>query len=194
MCIIHNRMRFRRTTTILVALRGLLPLLLCCAAFVSLVQGTAFGADPPEILAENRLKTAKMLVEKTHYLEALDLLEEAKDILETAGTVNSAIYPDILFELAQTKIRGRLHQNFPASYVKSALEDVQAANKAREKLTEALPQKLAEGYYLEGFIQKKFFMRNDTATKCFLRAVGIDPGYIAAKRELSELVADEKQK
>jgi hypothetical protein len=187
-------MRFKHATTILGLLGGLFPLWLCCAAFLFSLPGTAFGAESPEVLAENRLKTAKMIVEKTHYLEALDLLEEAKDILEAAGTVNSPIYPDVLLELAQTKIRGRLHQGFPASYVKSALEDVQAANKSRERLTEVLPQKLAEGDYLEGFIQKKFFMRNENATKCFLKAVGIDPGFIAAKRELSELVVDEKQK
>ena len=45
-----------------------------------------------------------------------------------------------------------------------------------------------------GYIQKKFFMRNDIAVKSFLKAVNIDPGSIAAKRELSELIAEDKNK
>ncbi|MCX5862413.1 MAG: hypothetical protein NTW27_09890 [Deltaproteobacteria bacterium] len=152
------------------------------------------AADLPDVQAENLLRVGRTLVEKRHYLEALDLFEEARDFLESTGIKNTGLYPDILFELAQTKIRGRLHQNFPANYVKSALEDIQSANRSRERLADVLPQKLAEGYYLEGFIQKKFFMRNDIATSCFVKAVKIDPGFIAAKRELSELVADEKPK
>ncbi len=159
-----------------------------------LLQLQAQAADAPEVQAEELLKAGQTLVVKKHYLEALDLLEEARDLLDTSGMKHSGTYSDVLFDLAQTKIKGRLYQGFPAYYVKSALEDVQAANKLMERLAEVLPQKLAEGYYLEGYIQKKFFMRNDIAVKSFLKAVNIDPGSIAAKRELSELIAEDKNK
>jgi hypothetical protein len=92
---------------------------------------------------------------------------------------------------AEAKIKGRLHQSFPASYVKTALEDIQTANRIREGVSGMLPQKLAEGYYLEGIIHKRFFMRKRQAVSCFVKAVTIDPGSVAAKRELSELVTHE---
>ena len=57
-----------------------------------------------------------------------------------------------------------------------------------EKLPDILPQQLAAGYFLEGFIHKKFFARKKKALSCFLKAVNIDPGNSAAKRELSELI------
>jgi len=144
--------------------------------------------------AENLFKLGEDLAERTHYLEALDVLDEAKDILESSGEIGTGLYGDILFALAQTKIKGRIHQDFSAYYVKTALQDIQAANKLRERLTGVLPQKLAEGYYLEGYIHKKFFMRNTLASSCFDKAVKIDPGAVAAKRELSELKPFEEQK
>ncbi len=154
----------------------------------------AVAAEPGGISAEKLLKTADELADKTRYLEALDLLEEARDILESNGSGQTALYSDVLFGVAHTKIKGRLHQNFSAYYVKSALKDVQAANKLREKLPNMLPQRLAEGYYLEGLIQKRFFLRTDEARACFLKAVNVDPGAAAAKRELSELIAGTEQK
>lgn len=150
--------------------------------------------DQTAIQAEKLFKAGQLLADKTYYLEALDLLEEAKDLLEVSALNQTAIYGDVLFALAQTKIKGRLHQDFSAYYVKTALQDVQTANKLREKLTDILPQKLAEGYFLEGYIHKKFFMRKDAAVSCFTRAVNIDPGSAAAKRELSELVGGEEEK
>jgi hypothetical protein len=152
------------------------------------------AAEPGGIAADKLLKVAEELAEVTRYLEALDLLEEARGILESEGAPRTTLYGDILFSLAHTKIKGRLHQNFSAYYVKSALQDVQAANKLREKLPNILPQRLAEGYYLEGLIQKRFFMRTDQAEACFLKAVGVDPGAAAAKRELSELIPEKGQK
>ncbi len=77
--------------------------------------------------------------------------------------------------------------------MKTALEDVQASNRIRERLDRTIPQKLADGYYLEGFIQKKFFMRKDQAEINFLKALKIDPASVAAKRELSELVSGQDQ-
>lgn len=146
------------------------------------------------VRAEKLYKAGLDLVQRTHYLEALDLFGEARDLLDYSGQERTRLYGDILFSLAETKIKGRLHQGFPASYVKSALKDVQAANKLREKLTDILPQQLGAGYYLEGFIHKKFFMRKEKALACFVKAVNIDPGSTAAKRELSELVAGAKGK
>ncbi len=61
-------------------------------------------------------------------------MEKARDIVEASGGDNSALYADVLFALAQTKIKARLHQDFPANYVKTALQDVQSANKVREKI------------------------------------------------------------
>ncbi|MEJ2715550.1 MAG: hypothetical protein P8182_00160 [Deltaproteobacteria bacterium] len=161
---------------------------------ILVLPSAALAANPAETRAEKLFKTAGELVQRTHYLEALDQLNEAKDLLDKAGLERTRLYGDVLFSLAETKIKGRLHQGFPASYVKSALKDVQAANKLREKLPDILPQQLAAGYYLEGFIHKKFFMRKETALSCFVKAVNIDPGSTAAKRELSELVAGTRKK
>ena len=154
---------------------------------VLLLPSGVFAADSVTIGPEKLLQTGQELAEKTHYLEALDLLEEARNILENNGSPQGAIYADVLFALAQTKIKGRLHQDFSAHYVKTALQDIQAANKLRERLSDIVPQRLAEGYYLEGYIQKRFFMRTNQALACFSKAVNIDPGLAAAKREKIEL-------
>lgn len=174
--------------------RAFLPYLLWLVVILIGTGGLIGAAEMIDSQAENLFKTGRILIDKTHYLEALDLLDEARGVLDKAGPKQSMIYAEILAAMAQAKIKGRLHQGFPAHYVKSALEDIQAANRLRERMTDVLPQKLAEGYYLEGFIQKKFFMRNDSAVKNFVKAVTIDPGAIAAKRELSELLTEEKQK
>lgn len=140
------------------------------------------------------LNVGRSLIERTHYLEALDLLDEARDYLEVSGSDQPEFYADILYELARAKIKARLYQNFPAYYVKTALEDIQASNRIRERLDKTVPQKLADGYYLEGFIHKKFFMRRELAEINFLKALKIDPGSVAAKRELSELItSDDKE-
>jgi len=152
-----------------------------------LVHKGLYATDAPLVGPEKLLKAGQELAENSHYLEAVDLLEEARDILENNGRPQSSIYGDVLFTIAQTKIKGRLHQNFSAYYVKTALHEIQAANKLRERLPDIMPQRLAEGYYLEGYIQKRFFMRNDQALACFTKAVNIDPGFAAAKRELSDL-------
>jgi tetratricopeptide (TPR) repeat protein len=154
----------------------------------------ALGDQPPEAKVEMLLKVGLALAEKTHYLEALDPLSEAADLLEEAGKQNTRAYGDALFGLAQTKTRGRLHQGFPAAYVKSALREVQTANKLRERLQDIPPQQMAQGYYLEGFIYKKFFLRNEKALSCFRKAVNVDPGFAAAKRELSELISEKEPK
>lgn len=143
---------------------------------------------------EKLLKAGEALAEKAHYLEAIDLLEKTRDILEASAADNTRIYSDVMFALAQTKIKARLQQDFPANYVKTALHDVKVANKLREKLSGVLPQKLAEGYFLEGYIHKRFFMRMDTAEACLKRAVSIDPTLGVAKRELSELQNRGEQK
>lgn len=158
------------------------------------VCNTAYAADPPSIQAERLLKAAQELARKTHYLEALDLLDEASAILAHGGITDSPITGDVLYALAETKIKGRLHHGFPAGYVKAALKDVQAANKVRERQSDILPQTLARGYYLEGFIQKRFFRRSPEASACFVKAVQIDPNCAAAKRELSELIEPEEPK
>lgn len=129
---------------------------------------------------------------RTHYLEALDLLDEARDILEHDGKRQTALYSDVLYALAETKIKGRLHQSFPADYVKTALDDIQAANKIREKIGGILPQKLAQGYYLEGIILKKFFMEKEKAKSCLMKAVNIDRNNSAARREWAELIIGER--
>ena len=147
-----------------------------------------------DVQASKLLNIGKSLSERSHYLESLDLFEEARDLLETSGMDNSALYSDVLHEMAKTKIKARLHQNFPAQYVRTALEDVQLSNRVREKLAGALPQSLAEGYYLEGYIHKKFFMRMDQAHANFLRALRVDPASVAAKRELSELISSQENK
>lgn len=147
-----------------------------------------WASERPEMLVEQLVKTGRILVEKTHYLEALDLFNEARDILEVSGGRDGEEYGDVLFDSAQAKIKGRIHQGFPASYVKSALKDIQESNSLREKLTDVLPQKMSKGYYLEGFIHKKFFRRKKAALSCFIKSVNLDPSNSAAKRELSELV------
>jgi len=168
----------------------------CCALLIlaAVLVPKGLGATTAiPIGPEKLLKVGQELAENSHYLEALDLLEEARDILENNGPPQSLIYADVLFTIAQTKIKGRLHQNFSAYYVKTALHDIQAANKLRERLPDIMPQRLAEGYYLEGYIQKRFFKRNSQALACFTKAVNVDPGLAAAKRELSDLITEESK-
>jgi tetratricopeptide (TPR) repeat protein len=163
-------------------------------AFCIISSGLAYSAEAAAVFAEKLLNTGVTLSNRTDYLEALDVLSEAQDILESSGLNESALYADVLYTLAQTKIKARIHQNFPAFYVKSALKEVQTSNRLKEKIRGILPQKLAEGYYLEGYIHKKFFMRTNMALACFTKAVNFDPGFVAAKRELSELITGEDQK
>lgn len=166
-------------------------------AFVALLTAQNYAtslAQSPEPQAIKLLQAGQGLAEKTHYLEALDLLQEARDVVEASGAQQTPLYADVLYTLAQTKIRGRLHQEFPAHYVKTALDDVQLANKLREQLSGILPQKLAQGYFLEGYIHKKFFLRRNEALACLRRAVSMDPGSAAAKRELFELEATKESK
>ena len=174
------RWRYCRTGLLLVW--GLI--LLTCPAVVH-------AADMAVVQAEKLLRVGQELAEKTHYLEALDLMEEARLTLEAAQAAETGLYGDTLFAIAETKIKGRLHQSFPAQYVKTALKDIRTANKLREMLREVLPQKLGEGYYLEGYVQKKFFRRTREAIVCFRKAVKADPSNAAAKRELSELIPGE---
>lgn len=169
-------------------LRGQCVLLLLTAVMVALVPGWVAAANASAVQAENLLRVGLELSEKTHYLEALDLLEEARDILDDEGITRTAIYGDVLYALAETRIKGRLHQSFPAQYVKLALKEVQQANKVRERLRDLPPRKFAEGYFVEGYIQKRFFKRTDEALVSLERAVSIDPGFAAAKRELGELI------
>jgi hypothetical protein len=143
--------------------------------------------DLPAVTADKLLSAGQLLSERTHYLEALDVLEEAKDMLEASRANQTRLYAEVLYSLAETKIKARNLQGFPAYYVKTALQDIHAANKLREKLSDVVPQRLAEGYYLEGYIHKKFFMRKREACMYLKKAETIDPGYAAAKRELSEL-------
>ncbi len=171
--------------------RIVLPFAVAIAA-LSLVftffQGTlAAGMD-----AKSLLNTGTILVDRTHYLEALDLLEEARDILDRDSMDQTTLYGDVLYALAEAKIKGRLYQNFSAYYVKTALEDIQAANRIREKIGGILPQRMAQGYYLEGFIHKRFFMDKDKAESCFMKAVSIDSSSAAAKREWSELIIGDR--
>jgi|GEM_PF-639809 len=177
----------RQSARAFVVVRRVVPILL--TAFVMSFHAVLIQAsESPELKAENLLRTGTVLAEKTHYLEALEMFDEARDLLDQAGSNQTLLYSDVLFSLAQTKIKARIHQDFAASYVKSGLEEVQAANRLREKLSGVLPQKLAQGYYLEGYILKRFFRRTKQAVSCFVKAVNVDPGSAAAKRELSELV------
>lgn len=139
------------------------------------------------------LEMGQNLAEKTHYVEALDLFDEGRLLLQERGETQTALYADVLHAMAESKIKGRLHQNFPAHYVKTALDEIQEANKIRERQAGILPQKMAEGYYLEGIIHKRFFRRSSQARSCFVKAVNIDPGSAAAKRELSELITSDTQ-
>ncbi|MGB9616074.1 MAG: hypothetical protein ACP5M0_10590 [Desulfomonilaceae bacterium] len=152
------------------------------------------GQEQLEQAPQKLLKAGLGLVEKKHYLEALDHLNEARDALESSGQTESPLYAEVMLSLAETKIRARIYQQFPAYYVKTALEDVQLANKLHERLPGVMPEKLAEGYFLEGYIQKNFFMRYDAAAQVFAKAITVDPSLTAAKRELSELLAEGKQK
>jgi len=154
---------------------------------VLLLPSGLFAAEAGAIGPEKLLQTGQELADKSHYLEALDLLEEARDILDNNGSPQGPMYADVLFTLAQTKIKGRLHQSFSAHYVKTALHDIQTANKLRERLPDIVPQRLGEGFFLEGYIQKRFFMRTNQAMACFSKALKIDPGLAPAKRELAEL-------
>jgi hypothetical protein len=176
-------------------MKGLI-LRICFAALALCViaSGSANSAESGAVLAEKLLNTGVTLSNRSHYLEALDVLSEAQDIMESSGLNESTLYADVLYTSAQTKIKARIHQNFPAFYVKSALKEVQTSNRLKEKIRGILPQKLAEGYYLEGYIHKKFFMRTNVALTCFTKAVHFDPGFVAAKRELSELVTEDDQK
>lgn len=152
------------------------------------------AADSAVVQAEKLLKAGLELSRNTHYLEALDLLDEAAMLLQSVGITETPIMGDVLYALAETKIKGRLHQRFPAGYVKAALKEIQASNRIRERLSDVLPQTLARGYYLEGFIQKRFFRRFPEASACFVKAVQVDPHCTAAKRELSELIEPEESK
>lgn len=162
-------------------------MVLIAALLTVLACARAGASESADLKARSLFKTGTDLSEKTDYLEALEMFEEARHLLDRAGQNETLLYADVLFALAQTKIKGRLHQNFPASYVKAALEDVQAANKLREKLPRVAAQSLAEGYFLEGYIHKKFFMRTKQAESCFVKCVKVDPGNAAAKRELSDV-------
>jgi hypothetical protein len=168
----------------------------CCLAVVTLLALPSWllGADLPAMQAERLFRTGQELAEKTHYLEALDVLDEARDLLEAEGMAESALYGDVLYGLAEVKLKGRLHQRFPAQYVKTALKDVRIANRLRERLPSILPHKLAEGYFVEGYVQKTFFKRNHEARICFEKALSADAGFAAAKRELGELILEDVQK
>lgn len=168
---------------------------LLVVAMTVLMAGGAGEAAADSRRPQQLLRAGLDLSEQTHYLEALDLLEEARDILEAEGVTQTALYGDVLYALAETRIKGRIHQGFPAQYVKFALKEVQLANKVRERLRDLPPRKFAEGFFVEGYIQKKFFKRISEALACLEKAVSIDPGFAAAKRELGELVlSKESQK
>ncbi len=149
---------------------------------------SAWGQTPDLVKADRFLQAGMALSEKTHYLEALDLLDDARMLIEKVGNQNSPLYADVLFALALTKIKGRIHQDFPAFYVKSARKDIEDSNRLRGKLPGVLPQKLAEGLYLEGTIHQRFFKGERKAHDCFSRCVEVDPGNAACKRELSPLI------
>ncbi len=164
---------------------------------VGLVFFVAIGvwaAEGGTITAEQLLDCGRGLVDRTHYLEALDLLQEACDKLEHDKNTQSELYADTLFNLAQAKIKGRIHQRFPAYYVKTALENVKRANKLLERVSGVLPQKLSAGYFLEGYIHWNFFRRKPQAVSCFVKAVNVDTGNAAAKRALSELITGDDGK
>jgi hypothetical protein len=159
-------------------------LLLILASVVIVAAQVSAQTHPPELM----LRMAETLVKKTHYLEALDVLNEARDHIEELGATQNSLYADLLHCMAQAKIMGRLHQGFPAFYVKTALEDIQAANKLRENLPGTLPQRLSEGYFLEGYIHWNYFRRRNQAMALYVRAISLDSGNSAAKRALSELI------
>ena len=153
---------------------------------VFLLVSPVLGDEPPESRAEKLLKVGLVLADRTSYLEALDPLNEAAQLLDEAGKQATRIYADVLVAIAETKTKGRIHQGFPAAYVKGALKDVQAANKLRERFQDIPRQQLAQSYYLEGVIHKRFFLRKEKARDCFQKAVNVDSGFAPAKRELSD--------
>jgi tetratricopeptide (TPR) repeat protein len=168
----------------------LYTIILFGAVFVATLVCPSNGLSKQDPL--KLLQTGKILVDRTHYLEAIDLFEEARDILDSEEKSETALYGDILYAIAEAKIKGRIHQGFSAYYVKSALAEIQRANKIREKTSGVLPQKLAQGYYLEGFIHKRFFRRKEEAMSCFVKTVNIDPSHAAAKRQLSDVITGER--
>lgn len=155
---------------------------------------SVWASENGVVTAEQLLECGRGLVDQTHYLEALDVLQEACDQLEQKADKQSELYADVHFTLAQAKIKGRIHQNFPAFYVKAALENVKTANKAMERFSGVLPQKLSAGYFLEGYIHWNFFRRKPQAVSCFVKAVNVDAGNAAAKRALSELITEDDGK
>ncbi len=183
----------RQETNVLRQLFRMLFVGLIAASFVTFYAQECSCQDlhVEELQVLRLLNIGKLLIQRTHYLEALDLLEEARDTLDVSSLDRPELYADILYQRTQAKIKARLYQNFPAYYVKTALEDIQASNRIRERSNKTVPQKLADGYYLEGFIHKKFFMRKEQAESNFIKALKIDPGSVAAKRELSELIAND---
>ncbi|MEW6348230.1 MAG: hypothetical protein AB1646_04160 [Thermodesulfobacteriota bacterium] len=176
-----NNLRFPRRWRYALIVAAALTGALCSSVI-------ARGQEQETVKAERLLKAGTSLADQTHYLEALDLLDEARTLLEKVGDAKSAPYADVLFALAQAKIKGRLHQGFPSGYVKAARDDIQTANRLREKLPRVLPQKLAEGLYLEGYVLQRFFRQADEARSCFSRCVEVDPGHAACKRELSAVL------
>jgi tetratricopeptide (TPR) repeat protein len=144
-------------------------------------------AQVSEIMARKLFKLGQQIAAQTNYLEALDPFDEARDLLEKENLIESRLYADVLYAGAQAKIKGRLHKRFPAYYVKSALKEIQLSNRTRVRLSRPLPQNLADGYYLEGFIQKRFFRRTNEARELFEKAIKVYPGHVPAKRQLSEL-------
>jgi hypothetical protein len=140
-------------------------------------------------------RSGLVLIDKKSYLEALDCLSEARQILEKSKSENSREFSDILYAMAEAKMKGRIHQGFSAAYVKSALKDVLAANKVRETMTDIPAQTLAEGYYLAGIIQTKFIpSRREDGYRCLEKCVTVNPGSAACKRELSGLLKLRKEK
>ncbi len=163
--------------------------------FACFYGNTTYSAEEnPVTKAAASYNLGSTLASKSFFIEALDLLEESRDLYREVGLEESSFYADVLFSIAQTKIRARLEQDFPAFYVKSALIEIQNANRLRERLKDVAPQQLSAGYYLEGYIQKRFFMRRNAAIACFNKAIGVDPGAFAAKRELSELIVGDESK
>jgi hypothetical protein len=124
-----NLHRNTRSQTVKVLVRKAAWLML---AIAFLTPRGVLGGDLEEAQAAKLLSTGQVLAEKTHYLEAFDLLQEARDMLGEPNMKNAGVLSDVYFALAQAKIKARIHQGFPAHYVKTALEDVQMANKLRE--------------------------------------------------------------
>jgi tetratricopeptide (TPR) repeat protein len=160
-------------------------------ALVLMIPPTQAQSRTTDALFAKRLyRTGLELIKRTRYLEAIEMLEEAGNILEKNQDTKSLFYADALYAKAEAKIKARIHQGFPAIYVKTALKDTQMANQIRAKNSDALPLKLAESYYLEGYIHKRFFMRGKLARELFMKCIKLDPGHSAAKRELSEVLLD----